>query len=47
LKQSSEALDAWKHALEFSGKAQYPDQKLIDRVKEKIAAAEKKSNEKK
>jgi len=47
LKQSSQALDAWKQALDFSAKAQYPDQKLIDRVKEKVAAAEKKPDEKK
>ncbi len=43
LKHTSQALDAWKQALEFSAKAPFPDQKLIDRVKEKVAAAEKKA----
>jgi Tfp pilus assembly protein PilF len=47
LKHPSVALDAWKHALELSGKAEHPDQKLIDRVKDKVAAAEKKTNDKK
>ncbi|HEY2249585.1 MAG TPA: tetratricopeptide repeat protein, partial [Planctomycetaceae bacterium] len=47
LKKPADAIEAWKHSLELSAKAQYPDQKLIDRVKEKVAAAEKKSSEKK
>ena len=41
LKQNADALEAWKHSLELSAKAQFPDQKLIDRVKVKVAAAEK------
>jgi tetratricopeptide (TPR) repeat protein len=47
LQHAPEALDAWKHALELSAKAQYPEQKLIDRVKDKVAAAEKKPGDKK
>lgn len=47
LKKPAEALDAWKHALELSQKAPFPDQKLIERVKEKVAASEKKSDDKK
>ena len=43
LKHTPQALDAWKHALEFAAKAQYPDEKLADRVKEKVVAAEKKA----
>ena len=47
LKQPAQALGAWQQALEFSGKSQFPDQKLIDRVKEKVASAEKKPDDKK
>lgn len=43
LQQKPKALGAWKKSLEYAEKAQHPDQKLIDRVKEKVAAAEKES----
>ena len=47
LKQPAKALKAWKKALEFSDKAQFPDKKLTDRVKEKIATHEKASSKQK
>jgi tetratricopeptide (TPR) repeat protein len=46
LQHAGHALDAWKQSLELGGKAQFPDQKLIERVKEKITAAKDKPDEK-
>jgi len=41
LQQPAKALEAWKKSLEFSDKAPFPDKKLIERVKEKIARHQK------
>ena len=41
LKQPAQALENWKKSLDFAEKATYPDEKLIERVKEKIAKHEK------
>jgi tetratricopeptide (TPR) repeat protein len=41
LQQPARALESWKKALEYAEKAQFPDKKLIERVKEKIASREK------
>lgn len=41
LKQPVKAAENWKKALEFAEKAPFPDKKLIERVKEKIASHEK------
>jgi tetratricopeptide (TPR) repeat protein len=41
LQQTAQAVENWKKSLDFAEKAQYPDKKLIERVKEKIAKHEK------
>jgi tetratricopeptide (TPR) repeat protein len=41
LNQPAQSLENLRKALEFAEKAQYPDEKLIERVKEKIAKHEK------
>jgi tetratricopeptide (TPR) repeat protein len=41
LKQPDKAIENWKKSLDFAEKAPYPDKKLIERVKEKIAAHDK------
>ncbi|MGE5194162.1 MAG: tetratricopeptide repeat protein, partial [Deltaproteobacteria bacterium] len=41
LNRPAQAVDNWKKSLDFAEKAQYPDKKLIERVKEKIARHEK------
>lgn len=41
LQQKPRALEAWKKSLEYAEKAAYPDQKLIERVKQRIAEASK------
>ncbi|MBI3861351.1 MAG: tetratricopeptide repeat protein [Planctomycetia bacterium] len=41
LNQHDKALDAWKKSLEMAEKALHPDQKLIERVKEKIEKQKK------
>ena len=41
LKQPAKAVEHWKKALDFADKAPFPDKKLIERVKEKIASHEK------
>lgn len=46
LKQPAKALEGWKKALDIGEKAQFPDKKLIERVKEKIAKHEKEPEKK-
>jgi hypothetical protein len=41
LKQPAKALETLRKSLELAEKATHPDPKLIERVKEKIAAHEK------